>query len=73
MADNDVSLKLPSVPIVRENDVIFKIKINRRKFGTLTVRNNSLTWSSDRAPGNTLEVTWKAFDEWMRARIKLAT
>lgn len=69
MADHDVSIKLPVVPIKGEADVVFKIKLEGKTFGSLTVTQDSLVWhSTHTAPSEPLEVTWMAFDEWMRAR-----
>jgi hypothetical protein len=69
MADHDVSIKLPPVPIQSHDDVVFKIKIDGKMFGLLTVTKDSLVWfSSETVSRETFEVSWKAFDEWMRAR-----
>ena len=69
MAKHNVSLKLPVVPIAGEADVVFKIKIDGRTLGALTVTKDSLVWRpAHTGPSGTLEVTWTAFDEWMQAR-----
>jgi hypothetical protein len=72
MADHDVSLKLPAVHLQEQTDVVFKVKIDGTSFGLLTVTKDSLVWfSSHTQPSETFEVTWKGFDEWMRARNQL--
>lgn len=71
MDKHDVSLKLPAVPISGEADVVFKIKVDGKHFGDLIVMRDSLTWHPTHAP--VLEVSWKVFDEWMRARDSLTS
>jgi hypothetical protein len=74
MPEHNVSLKLPAVPLQADADVVFKIKIDGMTFGTLKITKDSLLWSpSHDMPTETFEVTWTAFDEWMRVRNDLKT
>ena len=69
---NQLTVKLPAVPMKGDTDVVFKIKIDGLTFGNLTVTKDSLIWHSAKiVPGGTAAVTWRAFDEWMRARESL--
>src|SRR5687767_8042628 len=67
MPKRNVSLKLRVVPIAGQADVVFKIKKDTKTLGTLTVRKDSLLWQPLRtSPRGPIEMTWKAFDEWMQ-------
>ena len=68
MTEHDVSVKLPAVPLNGEADVVFKIKVDGKHFGDLIVMRDSLTWHPTYTAPSVFEVSWKGFDEWMRAR-----
>ena len=65
---NQLTVKLPAVPMKGETDVVFKIKIAGQMLGHLTVTKDMLSWTAAKiGKGATSEVSWVAFDEWMRA------
>ena len=69
---NQLTIKLPAVPMRGDTDVVFKIKIDGLTFGNLTVTRESLIWHSAKiVPRGTVAVSWMEFDEWMRARESL--